>query len=135
MDSIMLCLCMQFPVVGRHGGEFFDDAGQDVQRSVDVFVGIVSAERKANRALRGCVGNVHGAQRRRRLVRRRVTRRSGRDTDAELIEVQQDVLSFDVLERDVRRVWQTIRGMAVQPRVSDLFEDSVFQTVAKIANA
>src|SRR6185436_10385360 len=46
---------------------------------------------------------------------------------------QEDVLSFDVLEGDVRGVWQTLRTIlcSVETRVGDLLENAVFEFIAQ----
>src|SRR5687767_11709988 len=49
--------------------------------------------------------------------------------------MKQNVLSFDVLERNIRRIWQTLFRIAVASAVRNVFENAVFQTIAKIANA
>src|ERR1700754_3946092 len=66
-----------------------------------------------------------------------MTRGTGRNTDARPIEMLQNILSFNVFERDVRRVWQTFRTFprAVHTRVRNLFENSVFETIAQLFNA
>src|SRR3954452_25244405 len=63
-----------------------------------------------------------------------MTSGASRDTNARLVQMHENVLPVDVLERDVRRVWQTLRTIccAVETRVGNVREDLVFKTIAKL---
>src|SRR5215216_2296537 len=54
---------LQPVLIGRHRGEFGDDFRQHLRCDVDVSLEVVASEGEADRALRGCVRDVHGAQR------------------------------------------------------------------------
>src|ERR671926_1433051 len=59
--------------------------------------------------------------------------RAGRNTDAFMVQVHENVLAVDVFEGNVRRVWQTFGAICadVETRVRNVCEDLVFETVAQ----
>src|SRR5437016_2660888 len=113
-----------------------DDLAKDIQRMINLFFGVIAAQRKANRAASDFVGNIHRAQHAGNLFRLRVAGRARRNANARFVQLRHNVRSINGGERNIRGIQQALRTIFDSIDVSfwKPREDFILQMISQRAN-
>src|SRR6476646_841680 len=119
----------------RQPSQFLDEPRQHLDHPLDFLAGREHAEAEAKRVLRAVRREPHRAQHVGRLERSGRACRSGRHGDPFEIERDEQALSFDAVEADVRRIWHATIACAVDGCALDGCDYARLEAIAQLGDA